>query len=110
MGNLPAEKVFSVLKGMQAASYSGFDGVLASDPTQTMDDFLKTHDVRDITIVGIATDYCVDATIRDALRYGYQVTAIPVLCAGIDSACVGEIYAEYPSLGVTLGQPSKPCR
>jgi nicotinamidase-related amidase len=37
---------------------------------------LDSHDVEDVTIVGCATDFCVDTTIRAAASRGYRVTAV----------------------------------
>lgn len=36
-----------------------------------------------MTIVGIATDFCVRATAEDALRAGFGVTVIEDLCAAV---------------------------
>ncbi|WP_314010527.1 isochorismatase family protein [Cryptobacterium curtum] len=102
LNTAPSEKVVSIIKGMQCASYSGFEGVLRGDSSQSMDAFLTAQGITNLVIVGIATDYCVDATIRDAVQQGYHVETIASLCAGINADRVGEIYTEYPHLGVTV--------
>jgi nicotinamidase/pyrazinamidase len=52
--------------------YSGFEG-LDEDETN-LDDTLALAGVRDVTVVGLALDYCVKATALDAARLGYKVT------------------------------------
>ena len=93
-------------KGQYAAAYSGFEGLLAPEdavPTGErqagglpggdalesdedaigLDDWLQSHDVEDLVVVGIATDYCVKATALDAVQAGYGVTVVRSLTAGI---------------------------
>ena len=96
-------------KGQFAAAYSGFEGLLAPEdavPTGErqpgalpgpageekfapdedaigLDDWLQSHDVEDVVVVGIATDYCVMATALDAVQAGYSVTVLRSLTAGI---------------------------
>jgi len=93
-------------KGQYAAAYSGFEGLLAPEdavPTGErqagglpggdalesdedaigLDDWLQSHDVDDVVVVGIATDYCVKATALDAVQAGYGVTVVRSLTAGI---------------------------
>ena len=58
-----------ILKGLRSGSdgYSGFeDTELAS--------LLREREVDAVTIVGLATDYCVKNTALDALREGFRVT------------------------------------
>ncbi|MFJ5955083.1 isochorismatase family protein [Paenarthrobacter sp. NPDC092416] len=90
-------------KGQYTAAYSGFEGVLApeddvpsgdlkagaavaevlDDDAIGLDDWLQSHDVEDVVVVGIATDYCVKATALDAVQAGYNTTVIANLTAGI---------------------------
>jgi nicotinamidase/pyrazinamidase len=56
------ETVF--LKGQHAAAYSGFEG--ADEAGTPLADWLRAHDVDEVDVVGIATDYCVHATAADA--------------------------------------------
>lgn len=97
-------------KGQFTAAYSGFEGVLApedevpsgelapglspatavsaastvvDDDAIGLDDWLQSHDVEDVVVVGIATDYCVRETALDAVQAGYSVTVIRHLTVGI---------------------------
>jgi nicotinamidase-related amidase len=46
--------------------YSGFDGTRLAA-------LLREHNISRVTVVGLATDYCVRATALDALRAGFAV-------------------------------------
>ncbi|MHC6221451.1 isochorismatase family protein [Arthrobacter sp. MMS24-S77] len=110
-------------KGQYTAAYSGFEGVLAPEDEVPMgelapgavpsveldedalglDDWLQSHGVEEVVVVGIATDYCVKATALDAVQAGYSVTVISELTAGI-AEDLAETYAELEENGVELGQ------
>jgi nicotinamidase/pyrazinamidase len=68
-----------------------------------LDDWLQSHGVEEVVVVGIATDYCVRATALDAVQAGYSVTVIGELTAGI-AEDLDETYAELEENGVELGQ------
>ena len=69
-------------KGEYTAAYSGFEGHLA-DEEQTLQQWLNFHEVENVTIVGIATDFCVRATALDALNAGFHVRVIEQLCSAV---------------------------
>ncbi len=57
--------------------YSGFEGTdLAA--------LLRSHGVDEVTVVGLATDYCVKNTALDALREGFSVTVDSTAVRGVD--------------------------
>ena len=56
---------------------------VAGEDAIGLDDWLQSHDVEDIVVVGIATDYCVKATALDAVQAGYSVTVLRGLTVGI---------------------------
>ena len=55
-------------------AYSEFDGW--DERGRSLNEVLKDLGVRTLYVVGLATDYCVRATVLDGLGYGYEVTAI----------------------------------
>ena len=57
--------------------YSGFDATRLAER-------LREHGVDDLTIVGLATDYCVLNTARDALREGFGVRVDPAAVRGVE--------------------------
>ena len=69
-------------KGEYTAAYSGFEGHLAGED-QTLQQWLNSHEVENVTIVGIATDFCVRATALDALNAGFHVRVIEQLCSAV---------------------------
>lgn len=64
-------------------SYSGFfdDARIRSTG---LGEFLESRGVRDLYLVGLATDYCVRATALDALSLGLRVFVIADACRGVD--------------------------
>jgi nicotinamidase/pyrazinamidase len=69
--------VVDVGAGQADEGYSGFE---KSDLAQ----ILRRHDIDAVTVVGLATDYCVRATALDALREGFRVTVDREGVRGID--------------------------
>lgn len=63
----PNETVF--YKGNFAASYTGFDG--KNQNGETLNDYLQRHNITKVVAVGIAFDFCVKATAKDARLNGY---------------------------------------
>ena len=65
---LPAEKVTVISKGTRQDkdAYSGFEGTDLAER-------LRSAGVQRLFIGGLATDYCVLNTVRDALREGFAV-------------------------------------
>jgi len=64
-------------------SYSGFldnDGVSKTK----LDQVLKSHNVTDIDVVGLALDYCVKFTCIDGVKLGYHVTLLSDLTRAVN--------------------------
>jgi nicotinamidase/pyrazinamidase len=55
-------------------AYSEFEGMDAAG--RTLDEALKSHAINRIYVVGLATDYCVKATVLDGIKHGYEVYAV----------------------------------
>ncbi len=53
------------------------DGYSAFEATNdNLDDYLARNDIKGLDICGLATDFCVKATVIDALKAGYSVRVI----------------------------------
>ena len=70
----------------------------------TLDEWLREHNIGELIIMGIATDYCVKFTVLDALQLGYRVNVITDGCRGVninpqDSA---QAFMEMSVAGATL--------
>ena len=92
------EEVFD--KGEYAAAYSGFEAV-SSDGT-SLAGWLRAHDVGEIDLAGIATDYCVRATALDALREGFAVRVLDDLISGVADDSSARAREEMRAAGAEL--------
>ena len=109
-------------KGRYEAAYSGFEGLQAPEesvmtgehePGATLDDegpktpladWLDEHEIQDVDIVGIATDYCVLATAKDAVNAGYETRVLIDLTAPVHEDKLDEVIAEMEDEGITVKQ------
>ncbi len=64
-------------------SYSAFFENDQTTPTGLVG-YLRSRGVEAVTLVGLATDFCVNYSAVDAARLGFQVTVIESLCRAID--------------------------
>lgn len=70
-------------------AYSGFDGALARgerdvDPGTGLADWLRERGVRRLYVGGLATDYCVRATVLDGLAAGFEVSVLVPAVRAVD--------------------------
>ena len=72
-----------VRKGWGSPAYSAFQGL--DDHGHDLATMLQQATIDRLVICGIATDYCVDATARDALRLGFPVDLFVDLTAAVDA-------------------------
>ncbi len=62
----PSAVIISKAATLEQDAYSGFQDT-------NLDSLLRASNIRRLFIGGLATDYCVLNTVRDALKLGYQV-------------------------------------
>ena len=109
-------------KGRYEAAYSGFEGLQSPEesvmtgehePGATLDDegpktpladWLDEHEIQDVDIVGIATDYCVLATAKDAVDAGYETRVLIDLTAPVHEDKLDEVIAKMEDEGITVKQ------
>ncbi len=87
-------------KGQGKPAYSLFEGV--SDDGETAASLLEAHGIRDIDVVGIATDYCVRASALDALGAGRRVRVLTDLVAGVHPDSSAAALSEIEAAGAEL--------
>lgn len=87
-------------KGTHAAAYSGFEGV--DEKGTPLADWLREHDVDQVDVVGIATDYCVRATAADAAAAGFGTRVLLGLTVGVDPRTTAEAIASLEAAGVEV--------
>ena len=99
------QAVFS--KGAYAAAYSAFEGT--DETGAPLADWLSARDVDALDVVGIATDYCVQATARDAARQGLATQVLLGMTAGVDPVTTRQALDALRGAGVDLiGAPTAP--
>jgi nicotinamidase/pyrazinamidase len=103
--NLVTDKVEAVFhKGEHAAAYSGFEG--HTEDGQGLADWLRSRDVTEVDVVGIATDFCVRATALDAVGAGFGTTVLLDLTAGVSPGTTDAALQEFRTASVaTTGEP-----
>jgi len=91
-------------KGFRAGidSYSAFFENDRVTPTG-LEGYLRTRGVAAITLVGLATDYCVNYSAVDAARLGFGVTVVDRACRAIDlNGSLAEARAAMRAAGVEI--------
>jgi nicotinamidase/pyrazinamidase len=92
------EAVF--MKGKYSAAYSGFEG--ADERGTALADWLRQRDVDEVDIVGIATDYCVQATATDAASEGFNTRVLLDLTAGVAPETTATAIEKLRAAGVEV--------
>ncbi len=98
----PAHMV--IRKGFRASidSYSAFFENDRTTPTG-LDGYLRARGVTAITLVGLATDFCVAYSALDAVRLGFAVTVLQGACRAIDlGGSLATMQAQMQAAGVLL--------
>jgi nicotinamidase/pyrazinamidase len=99
--DLTTERIEAVFrKGAHGPAYSGFEGV--DDAGTPLADWLRAHDVDQVDVVGIATDYCVRATAADAAANGFATRVLLGLTAGVAPGTTAEAITALGDAGVVV--------
>ena len=99
-GNLsPAMPLIDAIfrKGEYEAAYSGFEG--RTEDGEGLATWLRAKGVDSLDVCGIATDYCVRATVLDGVREGFAVTVLDELVAGVAPGSTETAWAEMAEAG-----------
>jgi nicotinamidase/pyrazinamidase len=89
-----------IRKGTHEGAYSGFEGRNANGTL--LADLLTDRGVRDVTVVGFATDHCVKATALDARALGFNVSVALDLCAGVSPDTTQTAIDVMASKGIAM--------
>ena len=95
----PSAVIVSKATTVEQDAYSGFQGT-------DLDDRLRAASIRRLFIGGLATDYCVLNTVRDALRLGYEVLLLADAIRAVDVQPGDGQRAEQEMLGLGAGRIS----
>ena len=83
-------------------SYSAFFENDQATPTG-LEGYLRNRSIDDLTLVGLATDFCVHFSAVDAAKLGFAVTVRTDLCRAIDlDGSLAAATQSMRSVGVTL--------
>ena len=77
MADVELGAVVDVGKGRDDEGYSGFE-------KSNLAQILRDHDVDEVYVCGLATDYCVRASAIDACREGFDVTVVEDAVRGVE--------------------------
>jgi Amidases related to nicotinamidase len=97
------DAVFHKGESVNIDSYSAFFDNGHRQKTE-LDSWLRHHEINELIVLGLATDYCVKFTVLDALTLGYAVNVITDGCRGVniqpqDST---QAFMEMAAAGATL--------
>jgi nicotinamidase/pyrazinamidase len=102
---LPARTAHFV-KGMRSGAYSGFEGFcaeLGGGPVtwgdKKLNGLLKEQGVTQVDVVGVAADYCVNATAADAASLGYSTQVLSDLTVAVSPDAAKNLPLFFISLG-----------
>jgi len=100
---LKIPKVFHKGVNPNVDSYSGFfdnDGINSTG----LDLYLKEEKVKEVYLLGLATDYCVKFTAVDAVRLGFKTFVIIDACRGVDypHGSIKESIKQMEGLGIKI--------
>ena len=91
----------SVKKGQYAAAYSGFEGI--TEDGVLLEDALRAEGITDLSVAGIAVDYCIKATMFDAVKEGFKVNFLKNFSIGINpKVCWDLIGKDFPEAGIKI--------
>lgn len=89
-----------VKKGQGKPAYSLFEGV--TDEGGTVAQILVDNGVISVDVVGIATDYCVRASVLDAIEHGVNVRVLTTMIAGVAAESSQRAIAEMGHAGAEI--------
>lgn len=104
LNGLKIDKIqYIVKKGTElfVDSYSAFFDNNKKNKT-TLDEYLKSKNVKHLILAGIATDYCVKYTALDALELGYKVTIVLDAIRGVSAVDSAKAIEELLVKGVNI--------
>ncbi len=103
---IPSEAI-RIYKGLEARGsekevdgYSVFDGMTTD--CRKLEEILRFERVEHVIVGGLATDYCVRATVRDALRLGYSVDFLVYASRGVSKETTEVAFKEMFEMGVVF--------
>ena len=91
---------FHIRKGQGKPSYSIFEGTAESG--LSFQQLLEDLNVKSVTVVGLATDYCVLQSSLDAKNHGLEVRILKDLVAGVGTESTQSAFKELVAAGCEI--------
>ena len=95
-----ADVDFHIRKGQGKPSYSIFEGT--TELGLSFQQLLEDLDVKSVTVVGLATDYCVLQSSLDAKKHGLEVRILKDLVAGVAVESSKKAFDELAAAGCEI--------
>jgi nicotinamidase/pyrazinamidase len=104
---LPADAIV-ISKGQDRGDdgYSAFEGT--TDRGRTLVDDLRARGISELYVGGLATDFCVRATVLDARKAGFPVTVLTDGIAGIAREDAARALNEMRAAGASMASIEEP--
>ena len=68
----------------------------------TLAEKLRSANITDVYVVGLAADYCVRYTALHSVQEGFETWVVPEATRPVDPASLPEVYQEYETAGIKL--------
>lgn len=94
-------------KGAHSAAYSAFEA--QTEDGADLAEVLAERRIQSVHVVGLATDYCVRATVLDALRHGLHTTVLIDLIAGVAGDTTRRTIDEMCHAGAEVTATAEVC-
>ena len=92
-----------VVKKGEEEEYDSYSGFKDERGTETpLHCLLQQRGISQLIVYGIATDYCVRATVMDAVELGYEVMVMKDLTRGVDPETTRNALEEMQKHGVVI--------
>lgn len=84
--NLDSDRADLIIRKGMNPSIDSYSAFFENDQTTStgLEGYLRSRGVDAVTLVGLATDFCVNYTALDAARLGFKVRVLEEFCRGID--------------------------
>jgi len=102
LNRTPIGHYFFKASSVDNDAYSEFEGI--DDKGRSLDEVLRSNGVRRLYVAGLATDYCVRATVLDGVNLGYEVYVCTdgVRAVNVDALDGEKALKEMSNAGVHL--------
>jgi nicotinamidase/pyrazinamidase len=103
--NLNTTRADLIIRKGQNPSVDSYSAFFENDHTTAtgLHGYLTERSVSKLTLVGLATDYCVNFSAQDAIRLGYETNVRINLCRAIDlDGSLDQARSDWDALGIGI--------